>query len=91
MMFQFSFVLLMLCSGLEHDEFCINKTRNFQDLLDVRHSVMCLGPAGCAKTTIWKTLQSEHNLDKAKSVCVAETVNRKAVTGRLKYHHERDE
>ena len=59
----------------------INKTCNFQELLDVRHSVMLLGPAGCAKTTIWKTLQSVHNLDKNKPVCVAETVNPKAVTG----------
>ena len=67
--------------GLQHDEMFINKTCNFQELLNVRHSVMILGPAGCAKTTIWKTLQSVHNLDKAKPVCVAETVNPKAVTG----------
>ena len=67
--------------GLQHDEMFINKTCNFQELLDVRHSVMLLGPAGCAKTTIWKTLQSVHNLDKNKPVCVAETVNPKTVTG----------
>lgn len=67
--------------GLQHDEMFINKTSNFQELLDVRHSVMLLGPAGCAKTTIWKTLQAVHNLDKSKPVCVSETVNPKAVTG----------
>lgn len=67
--------------GLQHDEMFINKTCNFQELLDVRHSVMLLGPSGCAKSTIWKTLQAVHNLDKAKPVCVAETVNPKAVTG----------
>jgi len=67
--------------GLQYDEMFVNKTCNFQELLDVRHSVMLLGPAGCAKTTIWKTLQAAHNLDKAKKTCVAETVNPKAVTG----------
>lgn len=34
-----------------------------QELLDVRHSVMLLGPAGCAKTAIWKTLAAAHNLE----------------------------
>ena len=67
--------------GLQYDEMFVNKTCNFQELLDVRHSVMLLGPAGCAKTTIWKTLQAAHNLDKPKKICVAETVNPKAVTG----------
>ena len=68
-------------TGLQHDEMFINKTCNFQELLDVRHSVMLLGPTGCAKTTIWKTLQATWNLDKPKPVCVAETVNPKSVTG----------
>ena len=67
--------------GLQYDDMFINKTCNFQELLDVRHSVMLLGPAGCAKTTIWKTLQAVHNLDAQKPVCVAETVNPKSVTG----------
>jgi len=67
--------------GLQSDESFINKTCNFQELLDVRHSVMLLGPAGCAKSTIWKTLQAAHNLDKSKKVCIVETVNPKAVTG----------
>lgn len=68
-------------NGLQIDETFVNKTCNFQELLDVRHSVMLLGPTGCAKTTIWKTLQEAHNLDKPKPVCVAETVNPKSVTG----------
>lgn len=67
--------------SLQTDEMFVNKTCNFQELLDVRHSVMLLGPAGCAKTTIWKTLQGAHNLDQAKPICVAETVNPKSVTG----------
>lgn len=66
---------------LQYDEMFINKTCNFQELLDVRHSVMLLGPTGCAKSTIWKTLQAVHNLNQSKPVCVAETVNPKAVTG----------
>ena len=63
--------------GLQYDEMFVNKTCNFQELLDVRHSVMLLGPAGCAKTTIWKTLQGAHNLDKPKPTCVVESVNPK--------------
>ena len=42
---------------------------------------MLLGPAGCAKTEIWKTLQYCHNLDKPKRTCVNETVNPKSVSG----------
>ena len=77
--------------NLQHDETFVNKTCNFQELLDVRHSVMLLGPAGCGKTTIWKTLQDAHNLDceiinnHHKRVCVAETVNPKSVTGNELY------
>ncbi|KAL7443397.1 hypothetical protein ACHAXH_005661 [Discostella pseudostelligera] len=67
--------------NLQYDDVFVTKTCNFQDLLNVRHSVMLLGPAGCAKTTIWKTLQGAHNLDKRKNTCVVETVNPKAVTG----------
>mmetsp|Transcript_16074 Transcript_16074/g.19574 ORF Transcript_16074/g.19574 Transcript_16074/m.19574 type:complete len:95 (-) Transcript_16074:545-829(-) len=42
----------------------VNKTSNFQGLLDIRHSVMLLGSSGSAKTTIWKTLQGARNLNK---------------------------
>ena len=58
-------------TGLQYEEMFVNKTCNFQELRDVRHSVMLLGPAGCAKTTIWKTLQAAHNVDQSKRVCVA--------------------
>ena len=61
------------------------KTHQFQELLDVRHSVMLLGPAGCAKTKIWKCLQWAHNLDKPKKTCVCETVNPKSVSGNELY------
>jgi dynein heavy chain len=66
--------------NLQQDEMFVTKTCNFQDLLDVRHSVMLLGPAGSAKTTIWQTLQEALNLDSEKHVCISETVNPKAVT-----------
>ena len=63
------------------------KVLQFQELLDVRHSVMLLGPTGCGKSTIWKTLVNAHNWDmtkmayKPKKTCVYETVNPKSVTG----------
>jgi dynein heavy chain len=65
----------------------IQKVCSFQELLDVRHSVMLLGPTGCAKTTIWKTLANTHNIDpetleeKRKKTCITEVVNPKAVSG----------
>lgn len=40
-------------------------------------SVMILGPAGCGKTTVWKTLMACHNRGEAKPSTVAETVNPK--------------
>ena len=66
--------------GLQHDDSFILKVCQFQELLDVRHSVMLLGSAGCAKTTIWQTLAACWNLEKEKKVCVYETINPKAVT-----------
>ncbi|CAM9107555.1 unnamed protein product [Discosporangium mesarthrocarpum] len=67
--------------GLQYDDVFVLKTVQFQELLDVRHSVMLLGPAGSGKTTIWKALAATHNMNKPKKTCVAETVNPKAVTG----------
>ena len=72
---------------LQPDDTFTLKVLQFQELLDVRHSVMLLGPTGCGKTTIWKTLVNAHNWDtekeayKPKRTCVYETVNPKSVTG----------
>lgn len=72
---------------LQVDEAFVLKVLQFQELLDVRHSVMLLGPTGCGKTTIWRTLVNTHNWDmdklayKSKRTCIYETVNPKAVTG----------
>jgi dynein heavy chain len=71
----------------QQDEAFILKVLQFQELLDVRHSVMLLGPTGCGKSSIWKTLVNTHNWDvekgayKPKRTCVFETVNPKSVTG----------
>ena len=41
--------------GLQPDDSFVNKVSEFQELLDVRHSVMLIGPNGCGKTSIWST------------------------------------
>ena len=68
-----------LKAGLQPVEELLIKVVQFQELLDVRHSVMLLGPAGCGKTTIWQTLLGCHNHGNEKRVAVAEVVNPKAV------------
>ena len=67
---------------LQADPGLISKVVQFQQLLDVRHSVMLIGCAGCGKTTIWKTLQGclNEQSKENKKVAVAEVVNPKAVT-----------
>jgi dynein heavy chain len=64
---------------IPHEQLLI-KVVQFQELLDVRHSVMLLGPAGCGKTSIWQTLLGCDNLGQQKKVAIAEPVNPKAVT-----------
>ena len=72
---------------LQPDETFLIKVLQFQDLLDVRHSVMLLGPTGSGKTNIWRTLVGAHNWDtetdsyKPKKTCIYEPVNPKSVTG----------
>ena len=57
----------------------IAKVVQFQELLDVRHSVMLLGPAGSGKTCIWKTLCAVHNLGLNKAAHIYNIVNPKSV------------
>lgn len=67
---------------LQQDHGFISKIVQLQDLLDVRHSVMLVGPAGCGKTTVWKTLHATHNLGKPKNkyTCIYDIVDPKSVT-----------
>ena len=74
-------------SKLQPDEMFILKVLQFQELLDVRHSVMLLGPQGAEKRAFGALLVAAHNWDtkkgeyKAKKTCVYEPVNPKSVTG----------
>ena len=67
--------------GLQPDESFVAKVIQFQELMDVRHSVMLLGPGGCGKTSIWRTLRDVKNIGhEKKKVCITEVVNPKAIT-----------
>jgi dynein heavy chain len=66
-------------NSLQSEETFISKVLQFQELCDVRHSVMLLGPAGCGKSTVWKTLAGCHNHEKVKHVTVYETINPKSI------------
>jgi dynein heavy chain len=80
--------------GNQHDDSFVLKVSQYQELIDVRHSVMLLGPTGCGKSEIWKSLCDTHNMNKdpevegfwkKKSTCVYETVNPKSVTSNELY------
>jgi dynein heavy chain len=72
---------------LQADPGFVAKVVQLQELLDVRHSVMLVGPAGCGKTTVWKTLAAAHNLGKPKNKApvVYDVVDPKAVTSNELY------
>ena len=63
--------------GLIVDDGLVAKVAEFQELLDVRHSVMLLGPGGCGKTSIWEVLRDCHNHGKEKRVAVTEMINQR--------------
>ena len=62
------------------DDFVL-KCLQLQELLDVRHSVMEMGPGGCGKTRIWQALKASHNIGHEKNkICISEIINPKALT-----------
>jgi dynein heavy chain, axonemal len=64
--------------GYQTDEmFCI-KISQLRELFAVRWSVFLLGPAGCGKSAIWKTLARAQNNQGEKTIY--KPVNPKAVT-----------
>jgi dynein heavy chain len=71
-------------TGLQSEDMFISKVVQYQELLDVRHSVMLLGPGGSAKSAVWATLANCHNHPSqnktAKPTTVYESVNPKSVT-----------
>jgi dynein heavy chain len=42
--------------GLIAEDGFVKKCIDLQDILDVRHCCFIIGPPGCGKTTVWKTL-----------------------------------
>lgn len=79
--------------GLQADEGFILKVVEFQELLDVRHSVMLLGCTGSAKSMIWRTLLDSWNAGfrqpelkaPAKPVAIARVINPKSLTSNELY------
>eukprot|EP00906_Rhabdomonas_costata_P031047 RCo043883 len=66
----------------ENDIF-ITKAVQYKELLDVRHSVFIIGPAGAGKTSLWRTLAAGFTLQGDKTV--TEIINPKAITSNELY------
>lgn len=67
-------------TGLQAEDSFLLKVEQYQELLDVRHSVMLVGPAGAGKTSIWKALMGCINYEQPSPIGVFEVVNPKSVT-----------
>jgi len=63
--------------GLQADETFVLKAVELAELLAIRHSVFVIGPAGCGKSEIWKTLLGAFRLQGIK--CAFEVINPKAI------------
>lgn len=50
--------------GLYLEEQFVRKCIDQADILDVRHCMFTIGPPGCGKTTVWKTLLKTHKNNK---------------------------
>ena len=65
---------------LQPDEDLLQRVLQLHACMEVRHSVMLLGPAGCGKTTIANVLQDCLNFGHVKRVAISEYINPKALT-----------
>lgn len=64
--------------GLYLEEQFVTKCIDTADILEVRHCMFIIGPPGCGKTTVWKTLLQTHKNNKEDAEY--DTLNPKAVT-----------
>ena len=59
------------------DIFCL-KVVQMKEIMEVRHCIFVIGPPGCGKTAVWKTLiRLQNNMGEVTSY---DTLNPKAVT-----------
>lgn len=63
--------------GLIAEEQFVKKCIDLYEILDVRHCMFIIGPAGCGKTTVWKTLLQTHKAAGQDGEC--DTLNPKGV------------
>ena len=64
--------------GLYYEETFVKKCIDLCEILEVRHCVFVIGPPGCGKTAVWKTLLQTHIANKEDGEF--DTLNPKAVT-----------
>jgi len=64
--------------GLVAEELFVMKVVQLAEILEVRHCVFIIGPPGCGKTSVWKTLAKTH-VNRGED-CEYDTLNPKAVT-----------
>jgi len=69
--------------GLQDEDMFVMKCVELNELLDIRHSVFVIGPAGSGKSEIWRTLFSAYNL--MGKLTVTETLNPKAIRNKELY------
>ena len=63
--------------GLIAEDQFVKKCIDLYEILDVRHCMFIIGPAGCGKTTVWKTLLQTHKANGEDGEC--DTLNPKGV------------
>ena len=69
---------VVIKSGLQGEDQFIRKIVELEELLNVRHSVFIIGPAGSGKTEVWRSLSAAYS--KRGTPCTSIDLNPKAVT-----------